>query len=108
MWLSPVEHLVRDQGVGGSNPLTPTKYAIEMYFTYILHSKSLNRYYAGSTKNLVNRLEEHNNGEGKYTKSGKPWNLVKHFEFNSRSEAIVLENKIKKRGIKRFLEDSNY
>src|SRR5258705_1896055 len=23
-WLSPVEHLVRDQGVGGSNPLAPT------------------------------------------------------------------------------------
>jgi hypothetical protein len=25
-WLSLVEHLVRDQGVGGSNPLSPTKY----------------------------------------------------------------------------------
>jgi hypothetical protein len=23
-WLSLVEHLVRDQGVGGSNPLSPT------------------------------------------------------------------------------------
>ena len=25
-WLSLVEHLVRDQGVGGSNPLSPTNY----------------------------------------------------------------------------------
>jgi hypothetical protein len=25
-WLSLVEHLVRDEGVGGSNPLAPTKY----------------------------------------------------------------------------------
>ena len=25
-WLSLVEHLVRDQGVGGSNPLSPTIY----------------------------------------------------------------------------------
>ncbi len=25
-WLSLVEHLVRDQGVGGSNPLSPTKF----------------------------------------------------------------------------------
>ena len=24
MWLSLVEHLVRDEGVGGSNPLIPT------------------------------------------------------------------------------------
>jgi hypothetical protein len=28
-WLSLVEHLVRDQGVGGSNPLAPTN-----FFTY--------------------------------------------------------------------------
>src|SRR5271154_5623310 len=27
-WLSLVEHLVRDQGVGGSNPLSPTIYRI--------------------------------------------------------------------------------
>jgi hypothetical protein len=27
-WLSLVEHLVRDQGVGGSNPLSPTIYFI--------------------------------------------------------------------------------
>jgi hypothetical protein len=26
-WLSLVEHLVRDQGVGGSNPLSPTKFS---------------------------------------------------------------------------------
>jgi hypothetical protein len=25
-WLSLVEHLVRDQGVGGSNPLAPTNF----------------------------------------------------------------------------------
>jgi putative endonuclease len=79
-----------------------------MYFTYILHSESVNKYYVGSTKNLVNRLEEHNKGEGKYTKSGKLWNLITHFEFESKSEAIIFENKIKKRGIKRFLEDNNY
>jgi hypothetical protein len=29
-WLSLVEHLVRDQGVGGSNPLSPTN-----LFTFI-------------------------------------------------------------------------
>ena len=29
-WLSLVEHLVRDQGVGGSNPLSPTIYLAQM------------------------------------------------------------------------------
>ena len=28
-WLSLVEHLVRDQGVGGSNPLSPTNLSID-------------------------------------------------------------------------------
>jgi hypothetical protein len=28
VWLSPVEHCVRDAGVAGSNPATPTRYSI--------------------------------------------------------------------------------
>ena len=28
-WLSLVEHLVRDQGVGGSNPLAPTIFPLK-------------------------------------------------------------------------------
>ncbi len=30
MWLSLVEHLVRDEGVGGSNPLIPTSKSLEI------------------------------------------------------------------------------
>ena len=30
-WLSLVEHLVRDQGVGGSNPLSPTNLFKQFY-----------------------------------------------------------------------------
>src|SRR5436305_2510832 len=29
-WLSLVEHLVRDQGVGGSNPLSPTNISLAL------------------------------------------------------------------------------
>ncbi len=31
-WLSLVEHLVRDQGVGGSNPLSPTNFSVALGF----------------------------------------------------------------------------
>jgi hypothetical protein len=31
-WLSLVEHLVRDQGVGGSNPLSPTNLFLDLQF----------------------------------------------------------------------------
>jgi hypothetical protein len=34
-WLSLVEHLVRDQGVGGSNPLSPTNFIEEFEFLNI-------------------------------------------------------------------------
>jgi len=74
------------------------------FFTYILFSKKLNRYYTGSTSDLINRLNEHNNGESKYTKTGIPWKLITSFEFETRSEAMKYENIIKKRGCKRFLE----
>jgi hypothetical protein len=29
VWLSLVEHLVRDEGVAGSNPATPTNFLIQ-------------------------------------------------------------------------------
>jgi putative endonuclease len=74
------------------------------YYTYILFSKKLNKYYVGSTSNLENRITEHNSGEGKYTKLGIPWSIIKCYEHKTRSEAMKLENKIKKRGIKRFFE----
>jgi hypothetical protein len=34
-WLSLVEHLVRDQGVGGSNPLSPTNLSL-ILVTFLL------------------------------------------------------------------------
>jgi hypothetical protein len=33
-WLSLVEHLVRDQGVGGSNPLSPTNLSLASSTSY--------------------------------------------------------------------------
>ena len=76
-----------------------------MYVVYILFSVSLNKYYVGSTVHLSIRIEEHNRGKSPYTKKGIPWELIHHIECESHDEAVQLENKIKKRGIKRFLED---
>ena len=43
-WLSLVEHLVRDQGVGGSNPLSPTNLIENKYFaSYESWNESLAR-----------------------------------------------------------------
>jgi putative endonuclease len=78
-----------------------------MFHVYILYSPSLQKYYIGSTQHLNIRLEEHNRGKSPFTKSGMPWNLIHAMECTDRSQAIQLEMKIKKRGIKRFLLDLN-
>jgi putative endonuclease len=64
------------------------------------------KYYVGSTRNVLRRLTEHSKGESISTKTGKPWQLMAVFEKDTRSEAMKLENRIKKRGIKRFLVDN--
>jgi len=78
-----------------------------MYVVYIMFSASLNKYYVGSTIHVSIRIEEHNRGKSPFTKKGIPWNLIHHIECESHSNAVQLENKIKKRGIRRYLEDMN-
>ena len=46
-----------------------------MYWTYILYSQTLNKYYVGSTSKLNQRLSDHNTGRSHYTARGKPWEL---------------------------------
>jgi putative endonuclease len=66
-----------------------------MYFVYILFSKKLNRFYKGQTNNIHERLVRHNSGSEKYTKGGTPWELVCVVEKQTRSEAMILEKKLK-------------
>ena len=73
-----------------------------MLYVYILFSESKNRYYVGQTNNISNRLERHNSGTQLATKFGVPWKIIIYFELETRSDAIVLEQKIKKRGAKGF------
>ena len=72
------------------------------YYTYILYSEKLCKFYSGHTSNLSKRIEEHNRGKNKYTKNGIPWTLIKFFNADSKREAVRLEERIKKRGLKGF------
>ncbi len=76
-----------------------------MFFVYILYSGVRQRYYVGQTNEINQRLQRHNGGKVKSTKTGVPWRLIKVFKVSSRSEAMLLEERIKKRGIERFLID---
>jgi putative endonuclease len=72
---------------------------------YILYSDKSSRYYVGQTADIIKRLERHNLGKVASTRSAVPWKLVLQLNVDTRSEALILERKIKKRGAKRFIDD---
>jgi putative endonuclease len=76
-----------------------------MYFVYILYSAKLAQFYCGQSNNIDFRLKQHNNGETSSNKHGIPWELIGYLKVSTRSEAMILERKIKKRGIKRWLDE---
>ena len=76
-----------------------------MYYTYILFSSKLKKYYTGQTSDLNRRLVEHNRGKTSFMKSGKPWDLIYSKSFASRKEAVNYERIIKKRGAARFISE---
>ena len=76
-----------------------------MFYVYILYSSLTGKYYTGHTENLKRRIEEHNARTNKSTAKGIPWEKIYSQEVNTRGEAMKLENRIKKRGARRFLED---
>ena len=79
-----------------------------MLFVYILFSESKSKFYIGQTNDIENRINRHNSGYELSTKHGIPWKIVTFFTLESRSEAMLLENKIKKRGAKRYLQDIGF
>jgi putative endonuclease len=76
------------------------------YCTYILFSDITGKYYVGQTEDFEKRINRHNNRQVTSTKKGVPWKVVKIIPCEDRTLAILLEQKIKKRGIRRYIEDN--
>jgi putative endonuclease len=67
-----------------------------MYYVYILESLVDDDFYKGSTEDIVKRIEQHNNGESKFTSTKRPWKLIFVQVFRTKSEALVQEKKLKR------------
>jgi putative endonuclease len=76
-----------------------------MFYVYVLQSVKTLRFYTGSCQNIANRLDEHNTGQNKSTRTGIPWHIIHTESFLTRSEAISKERIIKNRGASRYLTD---
>ncbi|KAF0152080.1 MAG: putative endonuclease containing a URI domain [Ignavibacteria bacterium] len=75
-----------------------------MFYTYILFSKTTNKYYCSSTDNIERRISQHNSGYSKSTKGGLQWELKYFEEYSDRSEAVRRENEIKKKKSRKYIE----
>lgn len=65
------------------------------YYVYILRCKD-GSYYTGHAKDVEKRFEMHKKGRGaRYTRMHEPEKLVYMEEFESRSEAMKRERRIK-------------
>ena len=67
-----------------------------MYYVYILQSLKDNTTYIGYTENLEKRIAEHNKGKTKSIKHKVPFKLVYNEPYESKTEAIKREIKLKK------------
>ncbi len=78
---------------------------METWYTYILYSSKIDKYYVGSTDDLQWRLKRHNMGWGKYTKRGIPWKIVCYEKFKSKTEALKREKEIKCKKSRKYIEE---
>ena len=74
------------------------------YFTYIIYSSKIDKYYIGYTENLVTRLSQHNSGISTYTASADDWTLQHSEQFNTRQEAMKREKVIKAKKSRKYIE----
>jgi len=66
------------------------------YYVYVLQSLKDFSYYKGYTENIVVRLERHNNGESRYTRTKMPWKLVYLQELPTKRDALIRERQLKR------------
>ena len=76
------------------------------HFIYILYSKSTAKYYLGETHNIQERILKHNQHSysNSFTKIATDWQLVLSFECIDRTDALYLENFIKRMKSKVFIQ----
>ncbi|MCK4233425.1 GIY-YIG nuclease family protein [candidate division WOR-3 bacterium] len=76
-----------------------------MFFTYVIQSKKDGRFYTGSTSDLRKRLNEHNTGKVRSTKSRGPFVLIYYEACLDKQDALAREKYLKSGMGKRYLKN---
>ena len=67
-----------------------------MFYFYILHSDSLDKFYIGYTANIEERIKKHLVNHKGFTGRAVDWKIVYSEEYNSKEEAYARERQVKK------------
>ncbi len=65
------------------------------YIVYIICSKVTGKFYIGYTLDITKRMRYHNAGKNKSTKNDRPWKIVYTESYQSKTDALKREKKIK-------------
>lgn len=76
-----------------------------MYYVYIIESQKNSDLYKGFTKDINNRIKEHNAGLVLATRNFRPWKLVYCEVFLNKQDAISREKYLKGGWGRKFLKD---
>jgi putative endonuclease len=74
-----------------------------MYYVYVMQSKKDKQLYTGFTRDLQNRLQEHNEGRVSSTKERVPFELIYYEAFLDEQDALAREKYLKSGMGRRFL-----
>jgi len=66
-----------------------------MFTVYILKNSLSNRYYIGSTNDIIRRISEHNRGQTRSTNQKGVWEIIYTEKYNDELEAKRREKLIK-------------
>ena len=95
-WSSLVARQAHNLKAAGSNPAPATNFPA-VYRVYVLRN-SRGQFYVGLTDNIPRRLDQHNQGISRWTRSKGPWELVWQSTDMELSAARKLENRLKRQG----------
>ncbi len=66
-----------------------------MFYTYILYSASIDKFYIGASENPQERLKKHNAKNNGFTNQSDDWKIVFLKSFDTKTDALAFEKQIK-------------
>ena len=75
-----------------------------MFYLYILYSKIRDKYYVGSTGELLGRIKSHNSNHFGFTGHTGDWEIIYQEIFETKEEAYARERAIKKWKSRKLIE----